>query len=281
VAKSVTAVGASGGGSTLLLDQYPGAAAAYSLRKLRAGYSGAAIRVRRSSDSAEQDIGFTSSGDLDETALTTFVGAGDGFVVTWYDQQNSAGLTQSTTTLQPKVVSSGSVVKVGGQPGIEFSNDYLLTTALNSVPTSDFSVFQVTNTPASTQTAVCCAWNGVDDLAFYPYINASVVGSRVFWRNLGSLTEVNSGDISSTKILQAAIHNKSSSFVKIYRNTAEVVDLATSGTAGSFSNFTMHNTNSNTAGLNTPCHELVIYAADKTGDKTGIESNVNDYWSIY
>jgi len=31
----------------LLLDDYPSAAAAYSLRKLRTAYSGSAIRVRR------------------------------------------------------------------------------------------------------------------------------------------------------------------------------------------------------------------------------------------
>ena len=42
----------------LLLDDYPNSAVAYSLRKLRTAYTGAAIRVRRSSDNAEQDIGF-------------------------------------------------------------------------------------------------------------------------------------------------------------------------------------------------------------------------------
>lgn len=46
----------------------------YSLRKLRTAYTGNAIRVRRSSDNTEQDIGFTSAGDLDQTALTNFVG---------------------------------------------------------------------------------------------------------------------------------------------------------------------------------------------------------------
>ena len=46
------------GSVPLLLDTYPNAAVAYSLRKLRTAYTGAAIRVRRSSDNAEQDIGF-------------------------------------------------------------------------------------------------------------------------------------------------------------------------------------------------------------------------------
>ena len=46
---------------------------AYSLRKIRSAYTGNAIRVRRSSDNAEQDIGFVNS-ELDTTALTGFVG---------------------------------------------------------------------------------------------------------------------------------------------------------------------------------------------------------------
>jgi len=57
----------------LLLDTYTGAAVAYSLRKLRTAYTGAAIRVRRSSDNAEQDINFVS-GDLDTQSLLDFVG---------------------------------------------------------------------------------------------------------------------------------------------------------------------------------------------------------------
>lgn len=58
---------------TGLLDSYPNAAAAYSLRKLRTAYSGSAIRVRRSSDNAEQDISFVGN-DLDTTSMLDFVG---------------------------------------------------------------------------------------------------------------------------------------------------------------------------------------------------------------
>lgn len=62
-----------GGGASLLLDTYTGAAVAYSLRQLRTAYTGAAIRVRRSSDNAEQDINFVG-GDLDTQGLLDFVG---------------------------------------------------------------------------------------------------------------------------------------------------------------------------------------------------------------
>jgi hypothetical protein len=57
----------------LLLDLYPSAAVAYSLRKLRTAYSGNAIRVRRSSDNTEQDIGFVGN-ELDTTTMLDFVG---------------------------------------------------------------------------------------------------------------------------------------------------------------------------------------------------------------
>jgi hypothetical protein len=58
-----------------ILDTYGGAAAAYSLRKLISTYSGPSIRVRRSSDNAEQDIAFDTAGNLDTNSLLSFVGA--------------------------------------------------------------------------------------------------------------------------------------------------------------------------------------------------------------
>jgi hypothetical protein len=55
-----------------MLDQYGDAAAAYSLRKLRNGYTGDAIRVRRSGDNAERDMGFYDN-ELDTQALLDWV----------------------------------------------------------------------------------------------------------------------------------------------------------------------------------------------------------------
>ena len=54
------------GGFIGLLDLFPNAAAAYSLRKLRIAYSGNAIRVRKevSAVSSETDIGFLIDGSL-------------------------------------------------------------------------------------------------------------------------------------------------------------------------------------------------------------------------
>lgn len=126
---------------TGLLDTYSGAAAAYSLRQLSSSYSGSAIRVRRSSDNTEQDIGFASN-ELDVTALASFCSGTNGFVTTWYDQSgNGNNATQTTAANQPQIVSSGSFL--GYIQMLTTGSNQVLTTALYySVPTA-YSVFSV------------------------------------------------------------------------------------------------------------------------------------------
>jgi hypothetical protein len=132
--------------SNRLLDIYAGSQAAYSLRLLRAGYTGAAVQVRRSSDNTTQDIGF-SGVDLDTSALTTFCGAGDGFVARFYDQAGSNDLIQNSTSAQPQIVNSGSVITENGKPAIQYdgSNDFLATSAFAPNPNGDYNFALVTS----------------------------------------------------------------------------------------------------------------------------------------
>ena len=60
--------------TNLPIDRVSGAAAAYGLRTLKSNYVGSAIRVRRSSDNTEQDMGFANGG-MDTQGLINFVGA--------------------------------------------------------------------------------------------------------------------------------------------------------------------------------------------------------------
>jgi hypothetical protein len=101
---------------------------AFSVRKLSSAYIGNAIRVRRSSDNAPQDIGFTAAGDLDTVALKTFVGSGDGYVTIWYDQSgNGYNATQGTAANQPVIVSGGVINRDNGQPSVYTSATGFLT----------------------------------------------------------------------------------------------------------------------------------------------------------
>jgi hypothetical protein len=127
--------------ATLPLDQISvSSAAAYSLRKVRAGYTGAAIRVRRT-DNQEDNIGFTASGDLDTAALLAFVGSSNGFVTTWYDQSgNGRNATQTTAASQPRLVVNGVLQTEGGKPAILFDGvDDSLAVATWGTITQPFS----------------------------------------------------------------------------------------------------------------------------------------------
>lgn len=88
----------------LTFDVLPLASRIYSTKKRISSYSGSALRLRRSSDSAEQNIGFDVNGNLDSLAVNAFLGATQGFVTTWYDQSSSGlNATQATTNSQPEL----------------------------------------------------------------------------------------------------------------------------------------------------------------------------------
>lgn len=124
-------------------------AAAYSVRKMRAAYTGLALRVRRSSDNAEQDIGFNSLGNLNTEALLAFTGAGSGFVTTWYDQSgNVRNAVQATAVLQPRIVNSGTMEAINGKPAVVLASTTLRSAS--GVDTPIATIVTVTGAPVLT-----------------------------------------------------------------------------------------------------------------------------------
>lgn len=113
------------------LDAYAsGLAGAWSVsRRLLATYTGPLFRVRRSSDSTEQDINATAAGLVDTTALLAFCGSGSGFIRTVYDQKTGTALNldQTTALSQPRIVNAGSVELYG--MSFDGSNDCLDTSS--------------------------------------------------------------------------------------------------------------------------------------------------------
>jgi hypothetical protein len=124
----------SGGGFEGMLNLFPNASLGLSLDKLDKNYTGSAIKVRRSSNNDELDIGFVNN-ELDTASLLDFVGSGNGFVSIIYDQVGSNNMVQNNASLQGQIVSNGSVILKGGKPCIIKSSDdnggYLSTYAPN------------------------------------------------------------------------------------------------------------------------------------------------------
>jgi len=112
----------------------------YSVRKLRASYTGNCMRVRRASDNTELDIGFVNN-VLDTASLATFAAATDAYVTTWYDQTgNGANMTQASSNAQPQIVAAGVVITQNNKPSVYFdgTNDRLIASnvALNTYITN-------------------------------------------------------------------------------------------------------------------------------------------------
>jgi hypothetical protein len=94
----------------LLLDLLSGTAVvAYSTRKIRATYTGPAIRVYNQTTSAQTDIGFAGN-DLDTTALAAAAaGTGTLSIITWYDQSGSG----NNAVVSPVATSNQVVTNAG------------------------------------------------------------------------------------------------------------------------------------------------------------------------
>lgn len=251
----------------LLLGLYPNAAAAYSLRLLNPDYTGDAIRVRRSSDNAEQDIGFVS-GVLDTASLLTFCGAGSGYITTWYDQSgNARNATQSTAANQPKIYDGTTgVVLSGSLPAMTYdgTNDYL-TAAFTSLGTV-YTSFLVANVTAGAA------------LPYYIYTLAATTNNSYRW-NGTSLFLRGSTDISyASGAVGRALHtNIQDTTSYMYLNTVQKATGA-SGSA-TFTNVNIGGSGSTFAAL--VAQEMIVYASNQSANRLGIAANINSYYGIY
>jgi hypothetical protein len=94
-------------------------------RRVVSSYLGPLIRIRRSTDNAETDIGFDINGNLDTAAVNTFIGGANAFVPIIYDQSgNGHNYTQITLNLQGQL---DIVNLLGGRPKLIMNNIFYTT----------------------------------------------------------------------------------------------------------------------------------------------------------
>lgn len=285
--------------NTPLLDTYTGAAAAYSLRKLRTAYTGSAIRVRRSNDNAETDIGFNVFGELDTVSLAAHCGSNDGFVKTWYDQSGNANdATQTTAANQPKIYDGTTgVVTDNGKPAIEFDDDgFTAITGSKSDllfhTSSEGILFNVGNLDAnSAKLQLIASTNGtssskqgftfaVDDRSSqgsndYGYYQVSTIGSM--------LSDTQGATFVGSQYLMAVHYDRASGIFQ-YKN-GSLLDSVTGtysyGTGDATNDLEIGNIGGNyNFSLVGKMQELIFYNADDT-NRAGIETNLNTFYSIY
>lgn len=84
-------------------------------RRMRGAYTGPLMRVRRTSDSAERNIGQAGGGFLDKQDLLSWAVGTDARLATLYDQSgNGNDMSQGVAANQAGVVSGGGLISTGG-----------------------------------------------------------------------------------------------------------------------------------------------------------------------
>ena len=258
---------------SFLLDAYSGAAAAYSLRKLRNAYSGDAIRVRRASDNAELNIGFVDN-VLDTSTLTTFASGSDAFVTTWYDQSGSGyNAVQTTASNQPKIVSSGSVLTLNSKPCINFDGiDDLFSSPYQVNVTANYANFYVlSSNNTATKYILACAITtsnryamGVNDIGNFQHSKRTAFIS-------GSSISYSAGQVLLSD----------NNVTEIYKNNIIGGVASTLNNAFSAAPYTYIGQNLAAGNNLMSLQEIVMYAIDQSANRAGINTNVNDYYATY
>jgi len=268
------------GSDSLLIDRYASPAAAYSLRKLRRDYLGPAIRVRRDSDSEELDIFFNSDGSLDTASLETFCAGTDGYVDTWYDQSSQGNdATQDVATAnQPKIYdSSTGVVAENGRPAIELdglTEHFVLTGLTNAA--SDYGCFFV-GINTSTGTFSNYLFDSLDPVNGRFIIDARGNTTGVYYdgsfRGLGythTTQSVTSIHIIAPNSGASYLNGTSTNTGLPYTQKAIGGDVVLGARYDGAAIF-----------WKGKFQEFILYNSDQSSNRTGIETNINDYYNIY
>ena len=270
-----------------LLDDYPSAAVAYSVRKLRSAYTGSAIRVRRSSDNTETDIGFSGE-NLDTSSLTSFCGSGNGFVTTWYDQSgNAKNAVQTTAANQPQIVSSGTIFTSGSKSAIQNSSTTGAKT--NTIAFSSYSeiwLYAVVDVTATTTTQVIFESSPNFNDTSHTFLIVIDGGRLAGIARSTNYSGVSCPITTGRQLIAIKIKTNTTATLAfdIYINGAlqtKTIDINNPTASFSDQILCLLSRNGNSFGFTNKSQELIIFTGDQSANNSGISTNINTYYGIY
>jgi hypothetical protein len=255
---------------TGFLADYPDAAAAYSVRQL-SNNAIKCMRVRRTvAPFDEQDIGFTAGGDLDEAAIVAFGGSDVLTVSAWYDQSGQSNhATQITPNSQPQIYDGAAVITDNGKPAVEFDGltSYLINNDTIS-GVSDYTIYFVENR--------------LNDIG---YSLDSDTGRLVLGNNQGAF--FNTNNWRGTGLTQGAQYLNGYYLLNAGAFIAENGTVTQTGLTYFPSAISVQTTiyvnsqNLSSRFATGKVQEILIWNNDQSSNRTAIETDINDYFSIY
>jgi hypothetical protein len=205
----------------------------------------------------------------------------NGFVETWYDQSgNGKDLTQTTANKQPKIVDTGSLVTLSGKPSIkpDGSDDFLINqdSIWDTISNSALSCFTVTEKSTVTNKQLWAIGSTADNDGDWLMGGASTAGNVQFRGARFSSNIVNTGT-SGTMLLTAFDVTGGDAFIN-----GSAMGVAASGspstTADRLVLFARREGDSFTT---QKISEAIFFANDQASNRVDIETNMNNFYSIF
>lgn len=271
-----------------ILDTVGGASVAYSIRKLNSNYTGYCVKVKRSSDNSLMDVPFNGLGYLDKTSLLDFVGTSSGYVTIWYDQSGNNRDFKNTVGTGPIIVNSGTLINVNGLPCLNcntkrgISTDTLTLSDIISLDYENYisAVIVDDNSNPANLSSLISICKGI------PRFN--------IWLGYNSKIQYEVGAYPSNNILESSPINwvgnqhlltclRTTSNSYIYTDSS----LLKSGNYTPAGDLTVQESLDLGFFYSGPeyfygkVQEIIIYNSDQSTNRSTIESNINNFYSIY
>ena len=270
-----------GAPTNLLLDDYPGAAAAYSVRKLDKDYTGFAMEIRRASDNATQDIGFVGE-NLDVTSINTFCSGTTCTVRTWYDQSgNGRNAVQATAINQPTIYTGGSVITDNLKPSLLFNGTSNLIKTSATFQFNDVTAILIAS-QLSTETNSYGRFLDIENVNGL-FVGRAVLNNQIVFGSKYPASPYGSVISASNNTQYVIFGYRISSSGQIYASLNELSEILSTGSTGITANgvLSIGARQDNVSHGNKKIQEIIIYSSNQKPNKTGFLTNINTYYSIY
>ena len=269
-----------------ILGKYPGATAAYSLRRISSITAGSSftniIEITRDSDATSKNISYTATGDLDTDAINGFCVGTTCKVTKWYNQSKVAGQDLNVLVgTAPIIYENGAIVTgTNGKPAIKFSGNGHLQTAAAESPLSEFTVFTIAE----------FADNSTSGQVLFTFREANIFRST---NSQAIKSNFSNGDIESfanTKYIPIKNFNESAVICVVGSNVPvagyisfgggdlqQVLDRTPKTTSSKL--ILGSGTEAGTNRFSGKVQEILYYQSNRIGDKFEIESDLNSVYN--
>lgn len=277
-----------------LLDAYPGAAAAYSVRLLKSDYTGGLVEIRGENSATTTIATDTFYPDANnEFSLTSETAGGvsvstwmstnsivNGFVRTWYDQSgNGNNATQLSPSIQPKIIVSGSLLLLNSMPVLDMSfgtSKLLVPSFAAAAP----SIFTVSALKSGTSTGTIIS-GGDDTDNRFDFGVVSATNYRIFVSQSGSSTDIS---YSPTSYYNDNQYLFSTNPTQLRTDGVTVATgVISTGITAYTNDFRVGSRFFATGDVKSyiQTQELIFYPSNQLTNQSGIETNINNYYNIY